>query len=254
MAHEFNRDGRPWILLRGLGREARHWGEFPQTLRDALHGVKVLTPDLPGNGLRWRETSASSIAGQCDSLRAALTDVLAQGAVNVLAISLGGMVAIDWAHRYPQEVARLALVNTSLASVAPFWRRLRWRNYPALLSLPLQRTAARERRILQLTSNLPARRAAALPHWLTWQHGAPVSRGNLLRQLYAAGSYRAPARWPACPALILASEQDRLVDPYCSARLASLTGWPIVQHGEAGHDIPLDDPQWLALQIAQWCK
>jgi len=241
-------------LLRGLGREARHWGEFPQILRDTLHGAKVLAPDLPGNGLRWREASAGSIAGQCDSLRAALADVLAQGAVNVLAISLGGMVAIDWAHRYPQEVARLALVNTSLAGVAPFWRRLCWRNYPALLRLPLHGTAAREQCILQLTSNLPARRAAALPHWLAWQREAPVSRGNLLRQLYAAGSYRAPMQWPACPALILASEQDRLVDPYCSVRLARLTGWPIALHPEAGHDMPLDDPQWLARHIAQWCK
>lgn len=254
MAHDPDANTQPWVLLRGLGREARHWGEFPQILRDALHGASVLTPDLPGNGLRWQETSAASIAGQCDSLRAALSDLLAQGPVNVLAISLGGMVAVDWAHRYPSEVARLALVNTSFASIAPFWRRLRWHNYPTLLSLPLYRIAAREQGILRLTSNRIDRRACALPQWVAWQRETPVTTGNLLRQLYAAASYRAPKRWPTCPTLVLASEQDRLVDPYCSVKLAELAGWPIAMHPNAGHDLPLDDPQWLAAQISQWSQ
>ncbi|QNM96935.1 alpha/beta fold hydrolase [Chitinimonas koreensis] len=242
-----------WILLRGLGREARHWGGFPPLLAEALGGVRVLAPDLAGNGRRWRERSAATLAGQCDGLRAELAEVLAQGPVNLLAISLGGMVALDWATRRPTEVGRLVLVNTSLAGLAPFWRRLRWPRYPAIARLPLQSIAARERSILAMVSNDPARRAAALPQWIAWQREAPVARANLLRQLAAAARFRLPPQWPGCPALLLASRRDRLVDPACSQALAAAAGWPLRLHETAGHDLPLDDPHWLAAQVAQWC-
>ena len=43
-------ESRPdWVLLRGLTREARHWGGFPERLGAAL-GVEVHCLDLPGNG------------------------------------------------------------------------------------------------------------------------------------------------------------------------------------------------------------
>ena len=37
----------PWILLRGLTREAGHWGAFEPLLRQAVAPHAVLTPDLP---------------------------------------------------------------------------------------------------------------------------------------------------------------------------------------------------------------
>ena len=46
------RDVIPWVLLRGLTREAGHWGSFPNQLRKALGGTPVLTLDLPGAGTR----------------------------------------------------------------------------------------------------------------------------------------------------------------------------------------------------------
>ncbi|MBB5191597.1 pimeloyl-ACP methyl ester carboxylesterase [Silvimonas terrae] len=243
---------RPWVLLRGLGREARHWGDFGQILSVALGGVPVHTPDLPGNGRWWQQASGTSIRTQRDHLRAQLAPVLNQGPVNLLALSLGGMVALDWAGHLPDEVARLVLVNTSLAGIAPFWRRLRWQRYPALLSLAWSSVSQRERLILALTSNLPERRAAALPYWQAWQQEAPVSAINLLRQLYAAARFAPPALWPQCPTLVVTSAQDQLVDPFCSAQLAYAAGWPLQINGHAGHDLPLDDPCWLAQTVVQW--
>jgi pimeloyl-ACP methyl ester carboxylesterase len=252
MARDRAVSGHPWVLLRGLGREARHWGDFPFFLSEALGGVAVHAPDLAGNGRWWQQASGTSIAAQREHLRQQLAPVLAEGPVNVLALSLGGMVALDWAARQPDEVARLVLVNTSLSSLAPFWRRLRWQCYPALLRLMFASVPLREQGILALTSNVPARQSAALPFWQTWQQEAPVSAANLLRQLYAAARFSPPAMWPACPALVVTSAQDRLVDPFCSAQLAQATGWPLQINGHAGHDLPLDDPHWLAQTVAQW--
>lgn len=245
---------RPWVLLRGLGREGRHWGEFPLRLSDELGGIAVLTPDLPGNGRRWKERSALSVADQCAVVRAEFEGVLAQGPVNVLAISLGGMVALEWAGHYPEEIKRLVLVNTSLAGLAPFWRRVRWQRYPALLSLLGRGRDRREAAILNLLSNSGQARAMALDSWQRWQAEAPVSKRNLLRQLAAAARYRPPANWPPMPCLLLASERDRLVDPYCSHALAAATDWPLHLHPSAGHDLPLDDAVWLAKSVAQWAR
>ncbi|GGP22754.1 alpha/beta fold hydrolase [Silvimonas iriomotensis] len=242
----------PWVLLRGLGREARHWGDFPWELASALGGVPVHTPDLPGNGRWWQERSGVSIKAQREHVRAQLAALLEQGPVNVLALSLGGMVALDWASHQPDEIERLVLVNTSLAGIAPFWRRLRWQRYPALLRLLWPSLVRREQGILALTSNLPERRATALPHWLAWQRDAPVSATNLLRQLLAAARFQPPALWPGCPTLVVTSAQDQLVDPFCSAQLARAAGWPLQINGHAGHDLPLDDPHWLAHTVAQW--
>ena len=244
---------RPWVLLRGLGREARHWGSLPGLLAAAT-GSRIYTPDLPGNGRLWRQPSASSIAGQLSQLRQQLVTTLRHGPVQVLAISLGGMVALEWATHHPEEVARLALVNTSLAGLAPPWQRLRWQRYPALLRLLWQDTAMREHGILQITSNLPTRRQAVLHDWQQWQQACPVSASNLLRQLAAAARYRPPTAWPRCPVLLLNSQQDQLVHPRCSQRLAQASGWPLRLHPYAGHDLALDDPLWLAQQVAGWAR
>lgn len=241
-----------WVLLRGLGREARHWGQLPALLARALGDVEIITPDLAGNGGHWQKRSTTTIAAQCDGLRADLHGTLAQGSVNVLAISLGGMVALDWANRYPAEVGRLVLINTSLAGIAPFWRRLRWQRYGELVALTLASVAQRERQILSMTSNHPARRDAALASWVRWQAEHPVSAPNLFRQLLAAARYRHRGPWPACPALLLVSDQDRLVHPDCTRALARQTGWPLRSHPDAGHDLALDDPHWLAQQVADW--
>jgi pimeloyl-ACP methyl ester carboxylesterase len=39
------------------------------------------------------------------------------------------MVAVEWASRYPQEIARCVLINTSMRPYSRFHQRLRWQNY-----------------------------------------------------------------------------------------------------------------------------
>jgi len=41
---------RPWVFLRGLIRQHRHWEDFPERFRAAFPGTPVLLLDLPGNG------------------------------------------------------------------------------------------------------------------------------------------------------------------------------------------------------------
>ena len=243
-----------WILLRGLMREQRHWGDFPATLAQALPGASIITPDLPGNGARHAQDSPTRVAGMVESCR---EDLAARGVAapyHLLALSLGGMVAVEWAHRYPQEIARCVLINTSMRPFSPFYARLRWQNYPALLrQLLLGNERSQEALILRLSSSRHgAGNGALLDSWLSFQQQYRVSRRNALHQLLAAARYRAPASRPAMPVLVMAGAQDRLVDYRCSQRLARAWQADCLIHGEAGHDLPLDAGPWVAQSVARW--
>jgi pimeloyl-ACP methyl ester carboxylesterase len=150
----------------------------------------------------------------------------------------------------------MVLINTSLAPHNPFYHRLRPANYPALARFLIAGgDAQRERLILRLTSNkkrAPEQQAQLLEQWVSYAQDSPITRTNILRQLYAAISYRSAPGAPRVPTLLLASLQDRLVSAQCSPTLAKRWGCAIRSHASAGHDLPLDDGVWVTEQVRQW--
>ena len=243
----------PWILLRGLMRETRHWGEFPSILSGCLHDAEIIMLDLPGNGSLHRQRSLSRVEEMTEACRRQLTERGVAPPYNLLALSLGAMVACDWGTRHPREIDRAVLINTSLRPFNPFYQRLRPRNYPALLALALGRpdAATRERTILRLTSNRHSP-ASLLSEWMRYLNEHPVTQANALRQLLAAMQYQAPPQAPKTALLILAGGGDRLVNPRCSVTLSRRWQAPLRVHDTAGHDLTLDEPDWVAQQIRAW--
>jgi len=243
---------RTWVLLRGLARESRHWGTFPQLLKRRLpEGDEVLALDLPGNGRLWREASPWSVAGLVDAARAQLQARGLRPPYVLVTLSLGGMVALEWAARSPGEIEACILINSSARGLSPFWQRMQPRCYGAVLRslLPGPR-AVRERAVYTMTS-ARAPDDAVLALWVGYAKSQPVAAANVLRQLVAAARFRAPALLRV-PALVLASRGDRLVAPECSRALARAWRLALREHPDAGHDLPLDDPDWVLEQIARW--
>lgn len=243
-----------WVLLRGLTRSAAHWGDFPQALAQALPGARVVLLDLPGNGTLCQQPSPTRIAALVDFCRAELRRQGVATPVHLLAMSMGAMVAAQWAHDAPEDLAGAVLINTSFRPFSPFFQRLRPRNYARLLgvALPLASADARERMVLRLTSNHVQQHASALAQWLQIRRQHPVSTANALRQMLAAARFRARTQAPACPVLLLGSAQDGLVNAQCSRTIARRWGAPLALHPDAGHDLPLDDPPWVISQVQQW--
>ncbi|MDM0021032.1 alpha/beta fold hydrolase [Variovorax saccharolyticus] len=241
-----------WVLLRGLTRESAHWGRFPEQLRGRLPGARVLAIDIPGNGRLWQVQSPDRIEATTESCRQQLRALGIEPPYRLLAMSLGAMIAVDWADRHPGELDGCVLINTSLRGFSPWYRRLRPASYGTLLSLLLSADPARrEQQILQLTSSHPpAAMTEAIDAWTAIRKTRPVSGANALRQLLAAMRYRAPARAPAVPLLVLVSRRDALVDARCSLRLAHEWKASLGEHPSAGHDLPLDDGCWVAEQVA----
>jgi pimeloyl-ACP methyl ester carboxylesterase len=245
-----------WVFLRGLTRESRHWGRFPEVFCETLAEAKVILLDLPGNGGLNRMESPLRVEQMADYCHTEMSVRGLQPPYFLLAMSLGAMVAVAWAERHPRDVAAAVLINTSLRPFSPFYWRLRPANYPRLLRLfgPTPNDRELEKAILETTTRLVPDPAAVIAQWLQWRRENPVSPRNTLRQLLAAARYRAPRRRPLERLLLLAGVQDALVDPRCSRQLAAEWNAAIAIHPAAGHDLPLDDDAWVLAQIRSWLE
>jgi len=254
-ANSHNPAPQTWVLLRGLTREAGHWGHFMPTLQAQLpEGARIVTPDIAGNGVLCGEPSASSVPAMADQIRQQLLAMGLKPPYHVVAMSLGAMVTVAWMHAHPQEVASAVLINTSLRPHSPFWHRLQPRQYPTALRLIFSRPSplAWEQAVMRMTCQHPKDADATMQHWLRLRAQHPVSLDNALKQLWAASQYRAPQQAPDAPTLLLHSAKDQLVHPDCTRTLAKRWRWPVACHPTAGHDLPLDDGPWVAQQIAHW--
>lgn len=243
---------RPIVLIRGLMREQRHWGSFKHLLAEAFAPRSVICCDLPGNGRWYRLPSVTCIGDARQSLRIQLrwqsVDI---AKVDVVALSLGAMIALDWQQHFAHELNSICLINASNAAFSPFYQRLRWQNYHRIAQLLFSPTAQREPRLLALTSNHAEQHTAIVKCWQRYAQQCPVSRVNALRQLYAASRFR-HASAPKVPCLLLSAKQDRLVSANCSHAMAKCWQLEHEQHPSGGHDLPLDEPQWLIQRLRQW--
>jgi pimeloyl-ACP methyl ester carboxylesterase len=240
-----------WVFLRGLTREQRHWGDFPDVFHQHMPDARVVLLDLPGNGRLNSQPSPWTVAAMAEHCRAELRRQGIPPPYQVLAMSLGAMVTAAWADAHPTELSACVLINTSMRPFSPFYQRLRPRHYGLILRLMLTGATPErwEATVLRLTSRHVRNCEQLLQDWVSYRVDAPVSRANALRQLWAAARFRASWAPPAARVLILASAQDGLVNPVCSRDLAEQWRCDIDMHPSAGHDIPLDDGPWVAQQV-----
>ncbi|MDR5882524.1 alpha/beta hydrolase [Caballeronia sp. LZ032] len=246
-----------WILLRGLTREARHWGGFEAAL--VAHGLAegvqdIVCIDLPGNGVEQGRPAPLSVEAMMEFVRARATALGVRMPCRVIGMSLGAMVATAWAQRHPGDIERLVLINTSMRPFAQMHERLRPSAWPVLLRIAAnwRRPARCEGSIHRLTCQRQAGADADIAHWAALRRTHGASAGNALRQLLAAARFRAEKQMPAGKVLMLSSARDRLVNPVCSVRAAMHWGAAHAVHPWAGHDLPHDDANWACRAIVAW--
>ncbi len=252
-------DGTGWhmLLIRGLARECGHWHDFPDHLRSRLPGLgDVLCIDLPGVGRNSAAQPPWTVPKIAAAVRSSwLTCGPEHGRWCLVATSLGGMVAMAWAERHPQDLGGVVLINTSSGRIAGPFSRMR---PAALVDIVrggfIKDLVRRERLILHRLTNLVQgeRFETLVAERARIAAARPVSRKALIRQMIAATRFRGPKERLRVPALVVVSEADRLTAPSCSHRLAALLDAPLASHPDAGHDPPIDDPEWTADVIGSW--
>lgn len=252
-----------WVFIRGLARESDHWGDFLERCQQAL-GWQCICVDIPGSGDHYLLDTPKTVTEIREQLQQQLQRQLANlnlqvqaeqqwRSFGVLGLSLGGMIALDWAQA-DVRVERLILINSS-SRLSPLWQRLKLTTLTTLLpAIAAKEVATRERKALSLVSNTHASDPRVLAHWLDIQARRPVTRCNILRMLLAAALYK-PRVWQSqAEVLIVASRADRLVSYLCSEALHQHMSSTLLLHQNAGHDLPLDDPGWLIEEFRCWCR
>lgn len=242
------------VLLRGLARGRHHWGGFVDLVRRSLPDCRVVCLDLAGNGDRFREPSPSDIHQAVADIRGQLQCRYSSASpCHVLGLSLGGMIALQWLHDYPDEVAQAVVINTSHAGLCDTRQRMQpgamWR----LLAAAWLPPAASERLILSLTMNTRPS-PAWLAHCVRLSRTQPVTSANLYRQVKVARSFDTALDIDPPRVLLVASEKDRLADAGCSRAIADHFGFAFASHPTAGHELPMDDGPWLAGTIKTFLR
>lgn len=256
----------PLVFIRGLLRSQWHWGEFKTKVIGHFPERQCLFLDIPGNGDCFQQKSPCQIRQMTLALIAQLDELnLAADKVDLVSISMGGMIALDWANYAPAQINSLVLINTSLKNFSPFYQRLQPKSWWLLVTMLFKNRQQKEQKIYQLTSNFVlaapyvcqqekrVHQQITVTHWLKLAQQQPVKLINGLRQLYAAANFTLTDP-PSVPIMLLVSEHDQLVAKQCSEQIAHAWQLELVVHPWAGHDIALDDPHWLCQHLSFWDK
>jgi pimeloyl-ACP methyl ester carboxylesterase len=97
------------VLLHGAGFDHTTWALHSRWF--AHHGYGVLAPDLPGHG-RSSGAPLSTIAAMAD-WTALLLDAAGVSTARLIGHSMGSLVALETAARYPARVSALSLIGTA---------------------------------------------------------------------------------------------------------------------------------------------
>jgi pimeloyl-ACP methyl ester carboxylesterase len=238
-----------WIFLRGLTRSAFHWLGFENEFKSFFKSEQTFCPELAGNGLLFEELSTTEIDQAVHQLRNQIQFDKSQ--LGLFSISMGGMIATRWAEMFPDEVSHLVLVNSSFSSLSPFYQRLRPSHYPSIVeNFLISNPQKMEEFIMSVTSNDETKWKPFLEKIITFQKNHPVSLANFVRQLKLSGQTEFKQK-PTAEILILNSLKDRLVSHKCSEAIAKNWKASIETHPTAGHDLPLDDANWVLNKIKE---
>lgn len=109
MYYEEAGQGEPLVLIRGLGSDLQAWAlQVPALARQ----FRVITYDNRGAGRTGAPDKPYTIEGMADDL-AFLLEALKIETASVLGYSMGGMIAQEFALKYPKKLEKLILLGTA---------------------------------------------------------------------------------------------------------------------------------------------
>ena len=104
---------------------------------------------------------------------------------------------------------------------------------------------------MQMISSRPQDHSEVISEWASLHLKNPISFQTFGMQILAASQYRSPSKI-GVPSAFVVCENDRMVSPNCGKRLAAKFSSVVYSNPIAGHDIALDDPDWLIESISDF--
>lgn len=243
------------ILLRGLLREKRHWGDFPDILQSNLGSeFSVEALDLPGIGTQRGTLFSLDIDEVVHDLRTRSEVIMKKDKILLVSNSLGSMIAMKWAELFPEDLSGVVLMNTSASNISDLKERISKYALKVFAQVIAEEDPAkREAKVLSLVSSKYINDSSKAEEWGSYAMGKKETLELGLRQLWVASKFHSRGVLDV-PSLVLCSLQDRLLDPMATMKVARAIGAEQRINHVAGHDLPLDDPEWVSLEIKNWIK
>jgi 3-oxoadipate enol-lactonase len=250
----WERDGTPGapplLLVRGLGRSSRYWGELRERLAKSFYLLVTDNRGAGRSGAPWLPYSTKLMA---DDHAAILDAAGVAGRIHVFGISLGGMIAQHIALRHPSRVDRLVLGCTTPGGENAV--RVGREVVFALLRASMGTADRTTRRIapLLLSAKTLRERPEVVEQWIAIALGERRKRAGFLGQFLAAGRHDAWRRLPfmTAPTLVVTGDADRLIPPDNSRLLVErIPGAKLRIIVGAGHDFPSDRPEETAALLS----
>lgn len=250
LAYDMAGSGPPLLLISGLGYGGWFWHWVVPRLAERF---RVITFDNRGAGGSDKPDGpyTTPMLAQ-DAL--GLLDGLGISATHVLGHSLGGFIAQELALARPGLAQRLILASTTFGgpNVIPIT--------PEALQVMMDRSGdpvALVKRGLGLAAapGFAERCPDTAQALLDYRLANPVPPAQYSAQVMAGAQHNAEARLGAiaCPTLVLAGAEDRVVPPGNAERLAArLPNARVMILPGVGHIFPVEDPQTTARVVSEF--
>jgi len=236
-AHEYDPAKRTAVFVHGAGLDHSWWGL--QSRYFGYHGYNVLAVDLPAHG-RSGGAPLASIGDMADWLKKVLDQKKIKSAL-VVGHSMGSLVALEFAARYPESAEKIALIGVA---------------YPMKVSDGFLDAAKRNDQAAYDMETIWGHAAqvplAGNPNPGMWMYGDTLARlarlapGVLHADLSACNAYAGGLDAAAklkCPALFVLGARDMMTPPRAAQNLAnSIQGSKTVTVGISGHSLMAEAP------------
>lgn len=243
--YEVHGEGIPLVLIMGIGYDATLWGlyQIPAFSQE----YKVITFDNRDVGRSSKATRPYTIADMADDV-VGLLDILDVERTHMLGLSMGGMIAQEFALSHPERLDKLILTSTGAgtgrAKFDPItiWSFVKKHDKEGMIF------AAQQCIWLFSTDFLRNRQAVDETLAMLGSNPNPISPEAYERQANAYVEHDSLDRIGMIRAqtLVVAGERDRLTPPWIGRELAD--GIPgakfhLVKGAGASHVLPLERPE-----------
>jgi pimeloyl-ACP methyl ester carboxylesterase len=242
---DFGGDGKPLLMVHGLGGNAMNWMAVGPELAKTHHALAL---DLAGFGRTPLFKRMATVGANADLVHAFLEKVIGEPAV-LMGNSMGGHIAILEAADHPRWVSALVLVDPAIPGVHMRRPEPAMLGVAAALSIPGVAELVLDRRMRELGPEGLVRQTLALVCADPTKVDPDIvdAHVQVTRERLSLGQQSSRAFLQATRSLAL-----RMADPRFWARVRRVQAPTLVVHGDRDRLIPLSAARDLVRRRPDW--
>jgi 3-oxoadipate enol-lactonase len=240
-------DGAPLVLLHELGGSIQSWDPLIPALQEA--GRRVLRWNWRGTGASEKIRGDLAVETMCEDLAALIETLSFPQPADVAGTALGGGIALAFAGWRAAKVRRLAVSSPAVGGMSGIEGMLRDR------ADDVEQNGMRGEVDNSLARSYPVKYrtdmeafAAYRNRWVANDPGSFASHNRMLADM---------DEWPnlakiACPTMVLAGQDDRLLVPAAMKEIADAISGAAFQELPTGHFLPVNTPILWTEAVLPW--